>query len=193
MNGYVGVGVHAGTASTGSRASFMDNSHSRRGSRSDEELAVKAGGVSKRPSVLVVDDDVICRKLHTRIMRLSCDTCCEASNGQEAIDKVRASMAAGDPFDCILLDSSMPKMNGTTAARAIRDMGFTGKIFGITGNAYKADIDDFIAHGVDEVCVKPLTPTRFCKIIDGVVLHRQRSYFASNATSVSDSDAGASI
>jgi CheY-like chemotaxis protein len=34
------------------------------------------------------------------------------------------------PYDFILLDNVMPRMDGPTAASKIREMGFTGPIFG---------------------------------------------------------------
>jgi CheY-like chemotaxis protein len=123
---------------------------------------------TRKLHVLIVDDDAISRKMHRRILAPSCALCSEACNGQEAIDKVRASMAIGNLFDGILMDSSMPVLNGLDASRLIRNMGYTGKIFGITGNAYKVDIEDFLSHGADEVCIKPLSPTRFSEIIESM-------------------------
>ena len=81
------------------------------------------------------------------------------------MEKVRESLASGRPFDGILMDSSMPFMKGTEATRLIREMGFAGKIFGVTGNALQADIDEFMAHGADEVMIKPLSAAQFSHIV----------------------------
>lgn len=119
----------------------------------------------KKLRVLLVDDAVLCRKFHRRILAPSCHEIVEASNGQEAVDRVRDSLQSDKPFDGILMDSSMPFMNGTTAAKLIREMGYGGLIFGVTGNAFQSDIDDFLSHGVNEVLIKPLSMEIYSYIV----------------------------
>ena len=48
-------------------------------------------------------------------------------------------------------------MDGPTATRAIRELGYTGRIFGVTGNGMAADVQLFIDSGVDRVLVKPFS------------------------------------
>ena len=45
----------------------------------------------------------------------------------------------------------MPVMDGPTAARAIRGMGVTIPIFGVTGNGEEKDIELFTSNGATEV------------------------------------------
>jgi CheY-like chemotaxis protein len=68
-------------------------------------------------------------------------------------------------FHGILIDNSMPVMNGIVAVRHIRDAGYTGRIFGVTGNGFQSDIDDFLMHGADEVLVKPVGMEGYAHII----------------------------
>ena len=119
----------------------------------------------KKLRVLLVDDAVLCRKFHRRILAPFCHEIVEASNGHEAVDRVRDSIQRDTLFDGILMDSSMPFMNGTTAAKLIREMGYEGLIFGVTGNAFQSDIDDFLSHGVNEVLIKPLSMERYSYIV----------------------------
>jgi two-component system capsular synthesis sensor histidine kinase RcsC len=49
----------------------------------------------------------------------------------------------------------MPNMDGPTATKAIRELGFLGPIFGVTGNALPSDIEHFTSHGADVVLIKP--------------------------------------
>ena len=50
----------------------------------------------------------------------------------------------------------MPVMDGPTASKHIRELGFKGMIFGLTGHALPADIDNYVKNGADRVLVKPL-------------------------------------
>jgi CheY-like chemotaxis protein len=103
-----------------------------------------------------------------KILASSAEEFIEASNGEEAVAKYREQIESGGHIDAILMDSSMPFMNGTTATRLIRDLGYTGKVFGITGNAFQSDIDDFLSHGADEVLIKPLTLNTYAHMIQNI-------------------------
>ena len=76
--------------------------------------------MSKRPkSVLIVDDGALLRqKLSERFSREGdFEVCGEAGDGQEAIEKVQQLQ----PY-LIIMDVSMPKMNGLDAVRVLRKL-----------------------------------------------------------------------
>jgi CheY-like chemotaxis protein len=54
-----------------------------------------------------------------------------ASDGEEAL---RLVLEEGRRYDLILIDSQMPRMNGTLCVRALRAAGFAGAIIGMTGD-----------------------------------------------------------
>lgn len=120
--------------------------------------------------LLVVDDVKLCRKFHRRVLDHMFAEVVEAVNGQEAVDKVREAMQSGIPFDGILMDSSMPVLNGVDAVRLIREMRFRGFIAGVTGNAFQADIDEFLASGADEIYIKPVSPEMYLIIVEKITL-----------------------
>ena len=66
----------------------------------------------------------------------------EAADGQIAVDKVQHELDAGRNYDVILMDFVMPVMDGPTATRAIRAMGVTSPIFGLTGNVSLLPLDN---------------------------------------------------
>jgi CheY-like chemotaxis protein len=68
-------------------------------------------------TVLVADDSPIIRKMLCQIFEEEddYDLCAEATNGQEAID-----LAIKHRPDLIILDLSMPLMNGLTAAQQLK-------------------------------------------------------------------------
>jgi len=59
-------------------------------------------------------------------------------------------------FDVILMDDNMPNMSGPVATQTVRQMGYRGLIFGVTGNTYAQQIENFIEKGADAVFPKPM-------------------------------------
>jgi CheY-like chemotaxis protein len=59
-------------------------------------------------------------------------------------------------YDLVLMDNMMPHLTGVEACQAMRAMGFTGVIIGLTGNVFEKDIADYIANGANAVLHKPL-------------------------------------
>ena len=89
--------------------------------------------------VLVVDDSRLNRKMLLKCLQKDGHRCTEAEDGLQAIERVKQRMdvAIGcydKPFDAILMDFIMPNMDGPTATKHLRGMGYTGPIFGVTGN-----------------------------------------------------------
>ena len=110
----------------------------------------------------------------------------EAEDGLQAVEKMQISLKGTSTpstpgthlmkadkekdkerklFDLILCDNIMPNMCGPEAVRAIREMGFVGPIFGVTGNMLARDVDEFIAHGADVILGKPLKISILCNAI----------------------------
>ena len=80
--------------------------------------------------LLVVDDSSLNRKMMLKILTFRGHDVTEAADGDEAVERCFASDI---PFDAILMDNSMPKMNGTVAAKIMRNRGFRGYIIGVNG------------------------------------------------------------
>jgi two-component system sensor histidine kinase/response regulator len=71
--------------------------------------------------VLVVDDNDINRSiLHEYVLAWKMRNG-SARTGPEAIEKLCAAAAQGDPYDVAILDMQMPKMDGIEVARAMRE------------------------------------------------------------------------
>ena len=57
------------------------------------------------------------------------------------MEKMREKLATKEPlYDVVLIDFVMPVMDGPDATKAIRDLGVTCPIFGVTGNTLDTDI-----------------------------------------------------
>ena len=68
-------------------------------------------------------------------------------------------------YDAIFLDWNMPRMNGLDACLAIRKLGYTGFIFGVTGNCSVEEINEFISMGANSVIPKPISIRLFKEIV----------------------------
>jgi CheY-like chemotaxis protein len=106
-------------------------------------------------NVMIVDDSGPTRKVVARLLRNAGYVCTEAVDGQDCLDQI---LAMGEsPVHLILMDFEMPRMNGPTATAKLRELGYTMRIVGVTGNVLAADKDFFIAHGANSVLHKPLS------------------------------------
>ena len=82
----------------------------------------------KRFKILIADDhEAVRRGLRSAVVSAGWDLCGEAAHGKEAVEKVQEL----NP-DLIILDLSMPVMNGLDAAREIRKKAPNVKIVGFT-------------------------------------------------------------
>jgi CheY-like chemotaxis protein len=121
---------------------------------------------TKSHHVLVVEDVLSSQKMRMRLLQRANCTCVAASNGQEAVDAIRATLAAegGDvergipeSFDTIRMDFEMPVLNGPDVTEIIRAMGYTGLILGVTGNLAE-DVHFFVSKGANHSVVpKPVS------------------------------------
>ncbi|KAL4804143.1 hypothetical protein BDV18DRAFT_35884 [Aspergillus unguis] len=108
--------------------------------------------------VLVVDDNDINLRLLSGFMdKIGC-TYGIASNGLEAFEKYKEAQPR---FGFVLMDISMPVMDGITAARAIRDYEDElslppAKVMAVTAVASNEMQDQAADAGMDEYLVKPL-------------------------------------
>jgi DNA-binding NarL/FixJ family response regulator len=82
----------------------------------------------KRFKILIADDhEAVRRGLRSAVASAGWDLCGEAVHGKDAVDKVQSL----NP-DLVILDLSMPVMNGLDAAREIRKKSPNVKIVGFT-------------------------------------------------------------
>ncbi|HET9401356.1 MAG TPA: response regulator transcription factor [Candidatus Acidoferrales bacterium] len=92
------------------------------------------------PKILIVDDhDVVRQGVRSILQRLRPDweICGEATNGREATE-------AAEKFepDILVLDITMPVMNGLEASRAIMKRGLHSRVLIFTMHEYDRLVDD---------------------------------------------------
>lgn len=104
-------------------------------------------------NVLLVDDSSVNRMIGVQMLVAGGHTVETAVNGVEAVEK-----AALRRYDVILMDISMPEMDGIEATKRIRLMqGSLGTvpIVALTANAIAGERERFLSAGMDEYVTKP--------------------------------------
>ena len=112
-----------------------------------------------KPVVLLVDDNVVNRKVASEILRKAGCVVTNASSGPEAIEKVAASYAPdGTPFDVIFMDIQMPDMDGVEATRHLREQHgkLLPNIVAMTAYSMREDRERFLSQGLDDYIAKPI-------------------------------------
>ena len=110
---------------------------------------------------IIVDDDKTNRKLLSRGLQRLGYSMHQAADGQEAVDACRqrfveAAGGATCKLGLVVMDKSMPVMDGIEATRAIRaEFGDAFVIVGLTGDALGPEADEFTAAGLDGILSKP--------------------------------------
>ena len=82
-----------------------------------------------------------------------------ARDGSEAVAMVRAESEGDDPYQLVLMDLQMPRVDGYAATRQLRAAGLTPgelPIVALTANAYPEDIKACLAAGMQAHLTKPL-------------------------------------
>ncbi len=109
--------------------------------------------LTKAPdTVLVVEDNDVLRKLFQTQLKVLKLPAHEATNGQEAVERV-----AEHDYGMILMDVSMPILDGLQATRSIREFERTSNkkrvpIIAVTGFS---DRETCVAAGMDDFMTKP--------------------------------------
>ena len=105
------------------------------------------------PTVLVVEDFEDNRFMMRRLLELSGYRVVEAVNGEQAVEAAQRERP-----DLILMDLSLPKLDGLAATRRIREQGELGRVPIVAVSAH--DTTDFhadaLAAGCNEYVTKPI-------------------------------------
>ncbi|WP_375263065.1 ATP-binding protein [Palleronia sp.] len=113
--------------------------------------------------ILLVEDNDINRLIARDFLRAEGHEVVEARDGMEGVAR-----AETEAFDAILMDISMPVMDGPTSARRIRSGGGPSAgapIVGVTAHALPEEVEAFRAAGLDACVTKPLDRARLAETV----------------------------
>jgi PAS domain S-box-containing protein len=107
--------------------------------------------IGRTVRLLVADDNEVNRQVAVELLHALGLVADVASNGQEAVDKVRDG-----GYDLVLMDMQMPVLDGLAATRAIRALPDPVPVLAMTANASLEDRDACLAAGMNDFITKPV-------------------------------------
>ncbi len=132
----------------------------------DEQRAGGPSGRSTRRTVLVVDDEPFIREIAGEILAEADFEVLTARNGQEALDAYRVHR---DRIGCVLLDMTMPVMDGLAALKEIKTLDPEARVVLCSGYA-QHDIHNHVGEGMaDAALPKPFQPEKLLNTVESII------------------------
>lgn len=149
--------------------------------QSDDEITTES------KHILVAEDNNINQIYIIELMKQLGHTCDIASNGHEAVLRVRKN-----DYDLILMDCQMPELDGLEAAQRIRQLEKEGRLQGhvpiiaLTANAIKGDREQCLEAGMDDYLSKPVQKEQIVNLIDQLLNQESEDQGETNMSNSDD-------
>ena len=116
--------------------------------------------------VLVVEDDEATRQVAAHFLKSMGHICGEARDGTEAL-----SVAFGFRPEVILMDISMPEMDGITATSRLRELLRPDpvRVIAMSAHVFRQEVETYLSSGMDAYVAKPLSPETLASAIEAVL------------------------
>lgn len=121
-------------------------------------------------SILIAEDNEINALLTCSLVEKAGHRPTIVNDGAKAVEAWTAARDAGRPFDLVLMDLHMPRMDGLQAAAHIRAReheadGTATPIVALTANASAEDREACLSAGMEEFLTKPIDRQRLAQIL----------------------------
>ena len=101
-------------------------------------------------TILVVDDAAFMRMRMSKILTEAGYTVVQAENGRDAVEKYQEHHP-----DAVLMDITMPEMDGLTALKAIREIDPAARVAMVTALGQQQIVLEAVKSGARDFLVKP--------------------------------------
>jgi len=107
------------------------------------------------PKILLVDDAAFMRMRCSKLLLENGYEVAEAENGQDAIAKYQSYQP-----DLVLMDITMPVMDGITATRELKNLDPNAKVVMVSALGQQTMVIEAIKAGAKDFVVKPFEPDK---------------------------------
>ncbi len=126
-------------------------------------------------NILIVDDEIMIRDLLEAALERTSYQCQFAENGEHALQIFQKQ-----PFDILLTDIDMPKMDGIELSKTVLS-NYNTDIIVMTGQIRSYQYDGIVNIGVSDFVEKPFSPNEMILRINRVVRERNLKHIAQKA------------
>jgi two-component system, chemotaxis family, chemotaxis protein CheY len=116
------------------------------------------------PKILVVDDAAFMRMKCVRLLTGEGYEVVEAGTGCEAVDMFKEAQP-----DAVLLDITMPDMDGLAALKQIKELDSSAKVAMVTAMGQQNMVMQALKAGARDFIVKPFDPTRLLAAVKKLI------------------------
>lgn len=122
------------------------------------EIVVSPPGLGPQLSgrILLAEDVPANQKLISFLLQKNGASVEVVENGRLAVEHALAAQRTSREYDLILMDISMPEMDGYTATSTLRGAGYQGRIIALTAHATEEDRQRCLDSGFDGFATKPI-------------------------------------
>jgi CheY-like chemotaxis protein len=124
----------------------------------------------KNPVVVLVDDSADVRSSLAEVLRAEGFKVIEAADGREGVERTRAVTP-----DLVLMDLSLPVLDGAAAMRVIKSFVPTRSIPVIALTGLSLSASDLLALGFDAALRKPCSPHALLECVAAAVTRSRRA------------------
>jgi len=114
--------------------------------------------------ILVVEDNRTTQHLFRHLLIDAGAQVSLAENGEIGRDLALGAQQVDRPFALVLMDMQMPKMDGFTATRELRALGYTGPIVAVTAHCLPGDREKCLDAGCNDFVPKPIQRDAFIAV-----------------------------
>jgi PAS domain S-box-containing protein len=142
----------------------------------DEAVAMAAPACDGL-SILVAEDNEINALLMRSLLGRLGHHAVITTNGEEALESWLSAKSAGSPYDLVLMDVQMPRLNGIETTKRMRSLeaGQRGRrtpVLALTANTQVEDRYACFEAGMDGFLIKPLDREKLAEAIAGLTASR---------------------